>query len=183
MSHAQSLMFICMTFSAHSTRTPNPTFLLFFSHGDDHCDDPRHEATFGQMTESNLTTVYEPNDFTEMNKTEVTPIFFHRPSVTSTYDSADSIATSPVEPDLDDEQIRNMLVSPLYSQEGEEQGQTDHELITSSEKTLCPFHLVSEQVRGDLELCSHTKESRVKNVTPTETVWYSLATSSSSRRK
>ena len=100
MSHAQSLMFICMTFSAHSTRTPNPTSLLFPSHGDDHCDDPRHEATFGQLAQSNLTTVYEPNDLTGMNNT---PIFFHRPSVTSTYDSAESIATPHPGSDLDDE--------------------------------------------------------------------------------
>ena len=36
---------------------------------------------------------------------------------------------------------------------------------------MCPVHLVFEQVRGDLQLCSHTKESRVKNLTPTETVF------------
>ena len=49
--------------------------------------------------------------------------------------------------------------------------QTDHEFITPTEKTLCQVHLVSEQVRGDLQLCSHTKESRVKNLAPTETVF------------
>ena len=54
-----------------------------------------------------------------MNNTEVTPIFFHRPCVTSTYDSAESIATLPPESDLDDEQIRDMLASPLYLQETE----------------------------------------------------------------
>ena len=48
-----------------------------------------------------------------MNNTEVTPMFFHRPSVTSTYDAAESIATSPPQSDLDDEQIRDMLASPL----------------------------------------------------------------------
>ena len=44
----------------------------------------------------------------------VKPMFFHRPSMTSTYDSAESIATLPPESDLDDEQIRNMLASPLH---------------------------------------------------------------------
>ena len=39
--------------------------------------------------------------------------------MTSTCDSAESIATLPPESDLDDEQIRNMLASPLCSQERE----------------------------------------------------------------
>ena len=46
-------------------------------------------------------------------------MFFHRPSMTSTYDSAESIATPPPESDLHDDQLRNMLASPLYIQEGE----------------------------------------------------------------
>ena len=56
MSHAQSLLFPYLTPSAHSTRIPNPTSLLFPSHGDDHCDDPRHAATFGQLAETNVPT-------------------------------------------------------------------------------------------------------------------------------
>ena len=56
MSHAQSLLFLCLTSSAHSTRTPKPTSLMFPSHGDDHCDDPRHGATFGQLVQSNTLT-------------------------------------------------------------------------------------------------------------------------------
>ena len=84
--------------SSESLHTPIQTSLLFPSHGDDHCDEPRHGATFGQMAEQNTLTGYEPNDLTEMNNTEVTPIFFHKPSVTSTYDSP------PLESDLDDQQ-------------------------------------------------------------------------------
>ena len=49
----------------------------------------------------------------------------------------------------------------------EKQVQTDNEFITSTEKTLCQVHLVSEHVRGDLQLCSHTRESRANNLTPT----------------
>ena len=43
----------------------------------------------------------------------VKPMFFHKPSMTSTHDSAESIATPSLELDLDDDQIRNMLLSPL----------------------------------------------------------------------
>ena len=77
---------------------------------------PRHGGLFGRLSESNTLTGYEPNDLIEMNNTEVTPMFFHRPCVTSTYDSAEGIATLPPESDLEDEQIRDMLSSPLYLQ-------------------------------------------------------------------
>ena len=65
-------------------------------------------------------TGYEPTDLGEEdNLVQVIPLFFHRPSVTSTHDSAESIATPPRESDLDDEQIRALLASPLYLQERE----------------------------------------------------------------
>ena len=120
MSHGQSLLFpSCWTSSAHSTRTWNPAPSLFLSHGDDHCDDPQHVATFGPLAEPQLPTWYEPNDLTEMNNTDVTPMFFHRPGMTLTYDSAESIASQPSESDLVSEQLRDMLASPLYLQEKE----------------------------------------------------------------
>ena len=52
MSHAQSLLFLYSTSSAHSTRTPIQTSLLFPSHG----DDPQYVATFGPLAESNTLT-------------------------------------------------------------------------------------------------------------------------------
>ena len=45
------------------------------------------------------------------------PLFFHRPSITSTCDSAESIATPPPESDQDDEQIRALLAWPPFLQE------------------------------------------------------------------
>ena len=107
------------------------------------------------------------------------PMFFHGPSMTSTCDSAESIATPPPKSDLDDEQIRNMLDSPLYFEE--KQVPTDHEFVTPTEKTQCQVHLTSEQVQGDLQQCPHTRGSRVKNHLPTEKVF--SCTSSSSRRR
>ena len=73
--------------------------------------------SFGFVAEPQLPTGFEPNDLTEMNNTEGTPMFFHRPSMTSTYDSAESVATPPPESDLDDEQLREKVASPLYLQE------------------------------------------------------------------
>ena len=52
----QSLLFPCLTSSAHSTRTPNTISLLFSSHGDDHCHDPQRDALFGQLAEAHLST-------------------------------------------------------------------------------------------------------------------------------
>ena len=64
--------------------------------------------------------VFEPKDLAEeYNFVQVKPLFFHRPSMTSIYDSAERIATPPLESDLDDEQIWTMRASPLYLQERE----------------------------------------------------------------
>ena len=48
---------------------------------------------------------------------------------------------------------------------------TGHKFITPTEKTQCQVHLSPEQVQGDMQQCSHTKESRVKNHIPTEKVF------------
>ena len=74
---------------------------------------------------------YDPKDLTEKEDISILfkPMCSHTPSMTSTCDLAESIAISSLESDLDEEQIRNMLVSPLYLQE-REQVPTDHEFIT-----------------------------------------------------
>ena len=77
-------------------------------------------------------TVYDPNNLIEDNSIEIKPMFFHKPSMTSTYDSPESIATPPLESDLDDDQIRNMLASPLYLQEREASGDRSRVSVSSS---------------------------------------------------
>ena len=78
-----------------------------------HCGDPIIES-FGPLADLHSPAGYEPKDLAEEDDpVQVRPLFFHRPSMTSTYDSAESIATPPPESDLDDEQIRTMLASPL----------------------------------------------------------------------
>ena len=101
-----------------SIRPSTRPSLLSTSHGDLPCADPS-TVSFGLLAETHSPTGYEPNakgltgeDTSFLFK----PMFFHRQSMTSTCDSAESIAVPPPESDLDDEQIRNMLVSPLYLQ-------------------------------------------------------------------
>ena len=102
-----------------STRPSARPLLLSTSHGDLPCADPSN-VSVGPLAGTHSPTGYEPKDLTEEDASIlVKPMFFHRPSVMSTYDSAESIATPPPESDLDDEQIRNMLASPLYLQERE----------------------------------------------------------------
>ena len=55
----------------------------------------------------------------EQEDFDVNHLLFHRPSAASTKDSAESIATPPPDTDLDDEQIRALLASPLHLQERE----------------------------------------------------------------
>ena len=142
-----------------STRSP----LTLSSHGDYTCVDPSN-SSFGPVQDSTSATGHEPN-LVEDSSMEIKPMFFHKPSMTSTCDTSESIATLPPESDLDDDQSQNMLASPLYLQE---QVLTDDQFLTLSEKSQCPSHLMSEKVQGNLPRCSHTEESRVKTQFPTE---------------
>ena len=58
------------------------------------CHDPQ-QASIGYMADVPPTPIYEPKDLAENDDLCVKPLFFHRPSITSTYDSAESIATPP----------------------------------------------------------------------------------------
>ena len=79
---------------------------------------------------------------------EIKPMFFHKLSMTSTCDTSESIATPP-ESDLDDDQIRNMLASPLYFQ------------VREASADLSPVYhsfreLISVKAQGNLP---HTRKS------------------------
>ena len=101
MSHAPSSLFPShLSTTSLSTCTPvrlstRPS-LLSTSHGDLPCGSI--ECVFRPLAETRSTTDYEPKDLTEKDTSvSVTPMFFHRPSMTSTFDSAQSIATLPPE--------------------------------------------------------------------------------------
>ena len=116
-------------------------------------------VSFGLMAETNSVTGYDPKDLTEEdNSILVKPMFFHRPSMTSTCDSAESIATSPPESYWDNDQIQNMLGSPLYLQEGEpsaDRSRVYHSLRENSVSSSSHF----EMAQGSLLQCSHIKKS------------------------
>ena len=83
------------------------------------------------MADVRTCTGYEPKDLAENDDLCVKPVFFHRPSISWTYDSAENIATPPPDSDLDDEQIRALLASRLYLK-GEKQVRTERENLVSS---------------------------------------------------
>ena len=117
-SHLSTSLSTCTPVRLSSCPSTGP-LLMPSSHGDSPCADPPKVCT-SPMAETTPPTGYEPEDLTEESNSKLVKLmFFHRPSMTSTYDSAESIATLPPESDLDDEQKRNMLVSPLYLQERE----------------------------------------------------------------
>ena len=86
------------------------------------CADPRRPPS-GALAERPPLTGYEPKqlaefqDLSEHEDLRVKPLFFYGPSIAPTYGSAESIVTPPPDSDLDDEQIRALLASPLYIQE------------------------------------------------------------------
>ena len=170
MSYAQSLLIPpCFTSSAYSTHISNLSSLLFVAHGDDHCDEPQHFATFGPLAEPQLLAGHEPND---LISTKVLPQTEHDSDLWFSWELCDS----PPESDLDD-----MLASTLFLQEREKQVPTDHEFITPTEKTQCQVHRTSEQVQGDC--CSVLTQKKVKSRITLRQRRYFLGTSSSSRRK
>ena len=90
MSHAPSLLFPShLSTSSLSTCTQSDPL-------SDHLPDlrccPLHTEiypSFGSMAETHSPSSYEPKDLTEVDSSKlVKPMFFHRPSMTSTYDSA-----------------------------------------------------------------------------------------------
>ena len=89
----------------------------------------------------------------------VKPMFFDRPSVTSTYDSPESIATLPPESDLDDEQIRNMLASPLYSQEREASADRSRVNHSYRENSVSSSSLFRASGRRPAAVFSHKRKS------------------------
>ena len=86
-------------------------------------------------------------------------MFFHRPSMTSTYDSAESVATLPPEPGLDDEQIRNMLASPLYLQEREASADRPRVYHSFREYVVSSSSHFREGAEKPAALFSHTRKS------------------------
>ena len=133
MSHEPSLLFpSLLNTTSRSTCTPirpsarpsarlstRPS-LMPTSHGDLPYADPSN-VSFCPLVESHFRTGYEPKNLTEEdNSILVKSTFFHGRSMTSTCESAESIATPPPESDLDDEQMRNMLHYCLYKEEKQE---------------------------------------------------------------
>ena len=86
------------TFSP-STRTPSyrsarPTSTSPIVHSSE--INPNHnpqQVSIGHMADVPTATSFEPKDLSENDDLCVKPLFFHRPSLTSTYDSAERIAT------------------------------------------------------------------------------------------
>ena len=109
----------------------------------------------------------EPNNLTEMNNIEITPIFFHRPSVTSTYDTSESIATLPPESDLDDGTC--WLHHCTYKRE--KRVQTDHMFCHSYRENSVSSSSRFRASAGRPAAVFSNNESRVKNLTPTGTVF------------
>ena len=124
------------------------------SHGDLPCADPSN-VSFGPLTETHSPTGYEPKYLTEEhNFILVKPMFFHGPSMTSTYESAESI-----ESDWDDEQIRNMLASPLYLQEREASADRSRLYHSSRENSVSSSSHFRESAGKLAAVFSHKRKS------------------------
>ena len=93
--------------------------MIFSSHRQSSTGSVVVTATCATSLLSQITSKTKTKDLAEHKDLRVKPLFFRRPSMASSCDSAESIGTSPPDSDLDDEQIRALLASPLYLQERE----------------------------------------------------------------
>ena len=118
--------------------------------------------SFESMADLHSPTCYDPKDLAEEdNPVQVEPLSLHRPSMTSTYDSAECIATPPPESDVDDEQIRTLLASPLYLQEREASADlTDHEFNSFRENSVSSSSHFRECSGKTAAVFSHRKSSQ-----------------------
>ena len=113
---------------------PTSTSSNFLSSETENCHDPQ-QVSIDSLADPTTNTGYEPKDLAEGDERfDTPPLFFHRPSFTSTYVSAESIATRPPESDLDDEQVRVWWLHHCTCRR-EKQVRTDHKFIILQEKT------------------------------------------------
>ena len=173
-----------------SSSFPNPDLLStcpFF-----HCEDPRQDGT---STEFHSSTGYEPNrielnrdlvnpqnqiidDQDDIEEFGVKPLFYSQSLTHSAYDSAEGIATPP-DLDLEDEQLRKMLASPLYLREREEnegQARAHH----SGGETLMIHSSRNAEVSKNLDAeCVQKREANAQRTQAYHSRRESLMTSSS----
>ena len=93
-------------------------------------------------------TGFEPSDLAEKDDLCVKPLFFHRSSITSTYDSAESIATPPPESDLDDAKFGICWLHHCTCRR-EKQVRTDHKFITLQVEKLSVKFISSSEEYGE----------------------------------
>ena len=79
--------------------------------------------------------------------------------MTSTYDSAESIATLPPGSDLDDEQIRKMLASPLHLQDREACADRPRVYHSFRENSVSSSPQFRESARKPAAVFSHKRKS------------------------
>ena len=115
------------------------------------CEDRRPQRS-GALAEPRLLTGYEPKQLaedqdykhftgdgqlTEHQDLRIKPLSFHQSITASTYDSAESIATRHPESDIDDEQLRALVASPLHLQERESSAERSQVYHSERENVKC----------------------------------------------
>lgn len=111
MSHERPLLiprFTSLTLSTCTSSCASPAPLTSLS--DSNATIPDNEARYGRLAKSEPLTDLEPN---ELSDAETTPSLFHNSSVASTYDPSENTAALLLDPEMDDERIRDMRASPM----------------------------------------------------------------------
>ena len=138
--HSPSLLF-STSFLPTPTSTTSPS--------DNPATITRNEEHSGRLVTSKPLTSYEPNEFDDIEITH-NPSIFQSSNVRSIYDLGEN-STASLDPEFDDEHIRNTMGSPLYLR-------TCRKFITLMKKACYQSHRRSSLTRGNPLHCFHRKE-------------------------
>ena len=128
----------------------------------EHCGDLR--PPFTGLENKDYKHFTEDKQLTEHEDLRDNPLSFHQPIRASTYDSAESIATPHPESDLDDEQLRALLASPLYSQWARSKCRTIASLSLWTRKLDVQFISRSDKYRETCRVVFKQEKVESRNV-------------------
>ena len=131
-----SLLFPQQSTPSHTPCTSPATFMPT-RHSEETCA-PLQVRSIGSVADMDAPPGYEPNPFTEMSTVDPSQSSFHGLSMTLVYGFAESLATPPLDLEINDEQSTKLLASPRFPQEREASADRSQVYHSRREKTWCP---------------------------------------------
>ena len=119
---------------------------------------PKGSSSTGCWSIHKIKKIDDQDDVEEIG---VKPLSYSQSLIHSAYDSAESIATPP-DSDLEDEQLRKMLASPLFSH-GREENEGQPRAYHTERKSMISILLTILKYQGNLVRSVYRSEKHMHN--------------------